>query len=322
MNEQSGPLMQRDPPLVYSTYLGGSGFEWGFGIAVDAEGNAYLTGSTRSVDFPTANALQPTFGGGEDFFGDAFVAKLNPTGSALLYSTYLGGSVSEWGSGIAVDAEGNAYVTGVTSSADFPIVNPLQPTLAGDTDAFVAKLNPTGSALVYSTYLGGSERENAFWVGWSEGSIAVDAEGNAYVVGSTGSTDFPTAGFQIINGGLADAFIVKITKGQKLYFAQFGNGQRFTSDTVLTNPSVTATVSGNINLSDDNGLPLPIGIAARGDDRIVLSTIVLPLQLTSTVDFSIPPLGAVTISTDGEGDVEVGSAVVTSTSTLERGHPL
>ena len=123
---------------------------------------------------------RPTAGGG----GDAFVTKLNPTGSALVYSTYLGGSSDDSGYGIAVDSAGNAYVTGWTDSTDFPTMNPLQAAYGGGgDDAFVTKINPTGSALVYSTYLGGS--------GGDAGTgIAVDSAGNAYVTGHTDSTDF------------------------------------------------------------------------------------------------------------------------------------
>src|SRR5207248_3313893 len=138
--------------LLYSTYFGGSGYDVGSGIAADASGNAYITGSTDSSNFHTVNPLQAVLGGGND----AFVAKFNSQGSALVYSTYLGGSGSEGGFGIAVDGSGNAYVTGVTSSSNFPMANPLQAALGGSNDAFVAKFNSQGSALVYSTYLGGS----------------------------------------------------------------------------------------------------------------------------------------------------------------------
>jgi hypothetical protein len=148
-----------DPTLAYSTYLGGSNFESGSGIAFDASGNAYVTGQTYFSDFPTTpGAFQTTNAGSFD----VFVSKLNPAGSALVYSTYLGGSFEDLGSGIAVDAVGNAYVTGATSSVNFPTTPGAFQTALGSAgieqmeNAFVTKLNPAGSALVYSTYLGGA----------------------------------------------------------------------------------------------------------------------------------------------------------------------
>ena len=195
-------------PLIYSTYLGGSGSDSGMGIAVDTSGNAYMTGQANSTNFPTMNPLQPANAGGL-IGNDVFVAKLNPAGNALLYSTYLGGSGDDSGQGIAVDSVGNAYVTGLTFSTGFPTMNPLQPTYGGNGDAFVAKISPTGSALVYSTYLGGS--------GEDQGSgIAVDISGNAYISGSTQSTNFPTMNpFQPANGGSSNAFVAKITSGPR-----------------------------------------------------------------------------------------------------------
>lgn len=171
-----------DPLLVYSTYLGGSGQDTGNGIAVDASGNVYIAGQTTSPDFPTSSPLQATNGGETD----AFVAKLNANGSALVYSTYLGGFLNDTANSIAIDNSGNAYITGETNSTNFPVLNALHPALNGIfSDAFVAELNSTGSGLVYSTYLGGhsNDRGNA---------IAVDNSGNAYVAGNTASTDFPT----------------------------------------------------------------------------------------------------------------------------------
>jgi hypothetical protein len=186
--------------LIYSTYLGGSNQDAGFGIAVDSAGNAYVAGSTWSTDFPTMNPLQPTYGGGLD----AFVAKIDPTGSALVYSTYLGGSKWDVGQAIAVDSEGNAYVTGQTYSLNFPIDNPVQKRNGGGLDAFVSKLNPTGSALVYSTYLGGGGNDRG-------NGVAVDSAGNAYVTGYTASTNFPTLSpLQPANGGDGDAFVTKL----------------------------------------------------------------------------------------------------------------
>jgi hypothetical protein len=188
--------------LVYSTYLGGSGTDWGLGIAVDSSGNAYVTGFTQSPDFPITPGAVQTHGGGNS---DAFVTKFNPSGSALVYSSYLGGSGSDYGQGIAVDSAGNAYVTGYTQSTNFPQVNPLQKHYGGgNCDAFVTKFNPSGSALFYSTYLGGGNVD--------EGTgIAVDSAGNAYVTGDTTSRVFPTKNpLQPANGGSSDAFVAKI----------------------------------------------------------------------------------------------------------------
>jgi hypothetical protein len=194
--------------LVYSTYLGGSGDDYGNGIAVDGSGNAYVTGQTSSTNFPTTNPIQGTYGGsgGSEFPGDAFVTKINAAGSALLYSTYLGGSGDDQGNRIAVDGSGNAYVTGWTTSTNFPTANPVQANYGGSEDAFVTKINAAGSVLVYSTYLGGN-------VGEQGNGIAVDGSGNAYVTGVTQSTNFPTANpLQASNGGGgADAFVLSIS---------------------------------------------------------------------------------------------------------------
>jgi hypothetical protein len=181
--------------LVYSTYLGGSAGEMGMGITLDDPGNAYVTGITYSADFPTVDPLQSTnrsLGGFSRTF-TGFVTKLNATGSALLYSTYLGGSGGDVAKGIAVDGSGDAYVTGYTWSADFPTANPIQATNRSRSDpatnGFVSEINTRGSALVYSTYLGGSGNSSG---GDDSDAIAVDGSGNAYVTGFTRSTDFPT----------------------------------------------------------------------------------------------------------------------------------
>ncbi|MGC1834093.1 MAG: SBBP repeat-containing protein, partial [Candidatus Acidiferrales bacterium] len=187
--------------LVYSTFLDGA---TGDAIAVDAYGNAYVTGNTSSTTFPTANAFQSKLLG----FPNAFVSKFNRSGSALVYSTYLGGSTYEYGYGIAVDASGNAYVTGETASADFPTANALEPAYGGGfEDGFVTKIDPSGSALIYSTYLGGSDED----VGQG---IAVDRFRNAYVAGFTNSTNFPTANAlqpAPVVAGAVQAFIAKIS---------------------------------------------------------------------------------------------------------------
>lgn len=242
-----------DPVLVYSTYLGGStagdvpgkgggtGFDVGQGIAVDSGGNVYVTGTTGSLDFPTVNAIQPNFnsvvGGGNT---DAFITKINAAGTAIVYSTYLGGSGDESVADVAVDATGDVYVAGSTNSTNFPTANPVQPSNAGESDVFIVKLNASGAALVYSTYLGGSALE-----GLGGGiSMAVDSAGNVYVVGGTNSTNFP-----IINaiqpkfaGGFNDAFVLKLNAaGSALLYSTFLGGSESDS-------AASVTVDGNGNV--------------------------------------------------------------------------
>lgn len=188
--DASRPLVI-DPILDYSTYLGGSGIDSGHSIAVDSSGNVYVTGTTTSLNFPTAAPRQATFGGEVD----VFVTKLNATGSSLVYSTYLGGSNYDAGRGIAVDADGNALLTGQTTSNNFPTANASQNSKGGFYDAFITKLDATGATLLYSTYLGGGDHE----IGRS---IALDSTGNAYVTGSTSSFNFPTENpYQASKGG-------------------------------------------------------------------------------------------------------------------------
>jgi hypothetical protein len=177
-----------DGSLVYSATIGGSAADIAAAIAVDASGAAYVTGVTSSVDFPVVNAAQPTKGVSSFNSSDAFVTKLNPAGSAVLYSTFLGGNNAETAYGIAVDGAGAAYLTGSTLSSDFPLVAPLQG-WGGvfQTDAFVTKVAPDGSRFVYSTYLGGSGllKDDLGY------AIAVDANGAAYVTGATNADNFP-----------------------------------------------------------------------------------------------------------------------------------
>jgi hypothetical protein len=184
-----------DPILSYSTYLGGDNTDAGNGIAVDSSGNAYVTGSTTSTDFPLVNPIPASYEGNEAGY-DAFVFKLNTATSALVYSTYLGGLGTNYGAGVAVHS-GYAYVTGYTNASDFPTVNPVQGTCSqcseGQPDAFVAKLDPAGSALVYSTYLGGTKTSGGAASSTEGTGIAVDVSGHAFVTGFTNSVDFPTA---------------------------------------------------------------------------------------------------------------------------------
>jgi hypothetical protein len=223
--------------LVYSTYLGGGGGDQGScggagggGLALDPSGAVYVTGFTDSADFPTTTgAFQPSYQGGTF---DGWAAKLDPLGASLMYSTYLGGSGEDLGCGIAVDPMNNAHVSGHTTSADFPAVNPIQ-AFAGVRDSFVTKINATGTALVYSTYLGGTGDD--FGTG-----IALDAlpNPNAYVTGGTASTDFPTTpgAFQTSNAGSYDAFVAKIT------------------DVVLPPPPTVGKVTGGGTIDVMNGI--------------------------------------------------------------------
>jgi hypothetical protein len=219
-HDPSRPLVIDPVVLSYSTYLGGSYVDTGHAIAVDGDGNAYVAGETGSTNFPTtAGAFQTALGDG----GDAFVTKLNATGTALIYSTYLGGNGNDYGYGIAVDGGGNAYVTGTTTSTNFPTTPGAFQTVNGGglSDAFVTQLNADGTALVYSTYLGGSGQDEGF-------GIAVDGGGNAYVTGSTSSTDFPTTpgAFQTtLASSFGNAFVTKLTPdGTALAYSTYLGG--------------------------------------------------------------------------------------------------
>ncbi len=217
-----------DPVLTYSTLLGGSvgenGSDFGLSIAVDSAGSAYVTGTTVTTDFPTANPLQSTNHGALD----AFITKLNPTGTGLVYSTYLGGSADDWGQSISVDAAGNVYITGMTVSPDFPTTSGVVKSTCTTTDqfgivradVFITKLNASGSSLDYSTCLGGSADDEG-------AAIAVDAQGNAYIAGGTNSADFPVtsgafqttfAGGDITAAGYLDAFVSKINASASTLF--------------------------------------------------------------------------------------------------------
>jgi hypothetical protein len=225
--DQTKPLVI-DPVLVYSTYLGGSADEVGFTITVNSAGNAYVAGATTSADFPlTPGAFQTSFEGpNSPQRGDAYVTELNPAGTGIVFSTYLGGSGNENGRAIALDSAGNVYLAGDTGSSNFPTLNPAQPSFAGgEADGFVAKLNATGSSLIYSTYLGGSGG-SSFGDGVS--AIVADTSGNAYVTGGTDSTNFPTVNAlqPTHGGGTFDAFIAKFGPTGSLVFSTFlgGNG--------------------------------------------------------------------------------------------------
>jgi hypothetical protein len=209
---------QSGSELVYSTYLGGTGgFETGLSIAVDQNFNAYLTGVTLSPDFPLQNPFQAQNSGG----AEAYVAELNPSGTGLVYSSFLGGSGDDIGLDIAIDGEGAAYVTGDTSSPNFPVRHPLQATFnGGQSDAFVAKIEPRGTAIAFATYMGGSNEDHGF-------GIALDFARNIYVAGYSNSVDFPATqhAFQPASAGGFDAVVFKLTNnGQQLIYSTYLGG--------------------------------------------------------------------------------------------------
>jgi len=272
-------LLKLDPSgssLVYSVLYGSGYNDSASGVVVDSAGNAYVTGATNGFTFIQPDALQPTCycPSGLGWTTDAFVVKFNPTATAVVYGTYLGGWGREVGSAIAVNASGEAYVTGRTSSDDFPIVNAAQPSHAGGgNDDFVLKLNASGSALVFSTFLGGSGNETGNALG---SAIAVDVAGSAYVTGYTPS-DFPTTpgSFQPDppQGGAPRAYAVKYTSsGQRVYSTFLaGNGGSFG-----TSVAVDAQGRGYFGGSTSStNFPIPVdatqpALAGGGNDAYVI----------------------------------------------------
>jgi len=264
--------------LIFSTYLGGSGADAASAILLDSSGDIYLVGSTFSPDFPiTAGAAQPVYGG----YSDAFVAELKPDGSSLVFSTYLGGSGADNATALALDSAGDVFLTGSTQSRDFPTFNPLQLGLAGVSNAFVAELNPTGTKLLYSTYLGGSSSDYGT-------AIALDGSGNVYISGYTFSTDFPTqSALQSVLAGGSDAFITELTPGNiALVFSTFWGGNSIdrafsmwldasgsiylAGDTQSTNFPVTSNAFQSVNHGIANAFVTKF---ARGTSALIYSTL-------------------------------------------------
>jgi hypothetical protein len=236
--------------LLYSTYLGGGSDDFGYGIAVDSSGNAYVTGETYSTDFPTLNQYQADQGG-----RDAFVIRLDTArsgASSLLYSTYLGGGDGDYGRGIAVDSSGNAYITGFTDSTDFPTLNQYQ-LYQNNRNVFVTKLDSTQSGvscLLYSTYLGGGGNDYGY-------DIAVDGTGNVFVTGHTSSTDFPTLNqYQVDQGdGNYDVFVTRLDPTQNgasslLYSTYLGGGSEDYGYDIAVDASGNVYLTGYTNSTD------------------------------------------------------------------------
>jgi len=288
--------------LVYSTYLGGSDNDLALAVAVGPFGFAYVAGRTSSLDFPTANPLQRTYAGGPS---DCFVAKLNVAGSMLVYSTYLGGSSNQNENifGIAADAAGNAYVSGFTNSLDFPIVNAFQPSYGGGNfDAFTAKLNATGSALVYSTYLGGREEDRGDY-------IVLDAVGNVYMIGWTASSDFPTRNpFQAtFGGGAFDAFVVKLSVDDRPTTIAIVSAASFNTSPVASESIVTAFGVGFVN-------PVATTVTVKDSSGTERSATVFFVS-ENQINFQIPQgtvSGTATVTVfDHNAAIAVGSVQIT-----------
>lgn len=227
-----------DPILVFSTFMGGSGNEAGTAIGIDPSANVIVAGFTDSTDFPTTNALDATKASGFD----TFVVKVDSTGTNLVYATYLGGNKDDFVNALAVDAAGNVYLTGQTSSPNFPTTaNAFQSSLQGGTNAFVVELDSTGTNVVYATYLGGDTTDAAH-------GIAVDAAGNAFVTGETSSGDFPKTSnaFQDTLNGPTDAFVTELAAGGSnlVYSTYLGGGSNDSGQAIALDASGNAYVTG------------------------------------------------------------------------------
>lgn len=249
--------------ILSSTIVGGSGGDFPASIALDGQGRPIVAGETWSLDFPMVRALFPHRKDTNQ--GEGFVMALEPDGSGLEYSTYLGGSAIDAVRGVAADAAGHAYVTGFTLSQDFPVAAAWQPHNAGDADAFVVKLSPSGDALVYSTFLGGRAGDQAY-------QIAVGEEGDAWVVGVAGSSIFPSVdAFQPRFGGVTDAFVVRLNAAGGLVSSSFLGGSGGEFGLAIDVDSDGVYVSGRTHSAD---FPLvdpvqadcaPAGSACEGD---------------------------------------------------------
>jgi hypothetical protein len=263
--------------LLYSWMVGGSDNDSALGIAVNSAGAAYVTGYTDSSNFPTV--VGPFLTSNGDY--DAFIFALNPGGTAFTYSGLLGGSASDAGYAVAVDVAGNAYLTGSTESGNFPMFSSFNPIHGGLSDVFVAKVNASGTAIVYSTFLGGSSSD------YGRG-IAVDAVGNAYVVGSTYSTNFyvTTSGPDVTHNGSADAFIARLNApGTLVDCSGFYGGSGYdVGESIAIDSSGAAYITG-ITSSTEATLPVGVGpdLTANGNDDAFVAKFIVPPGISGPV---------------------------------------
>ncbi|MHC4953260.1 MAG: DUF7948 domain-containing protein [Planctomycetota bacterium] len=264
--------------LIYSTYLGGDLGDLAACIATDAAGNAYVGGYTRSTNFPIPNAIQPAYGGG---IFDAFLTKIDPNGTEFVFSTYFGGNEYDRIEGIEVDADGNIYVTGPTSSTDFPTANPIQASLAGDQDTFVTKFDSTGQAVLFSTYLGGTNRDGGQ-------DLGLDAGGYVYLVGGTWSSDFPLINpFQDTFTGMGAIFVARIDTalGELDYSTLVGNDSPFSESGIDVGATGNVTITGSTRASDFPTVD-PFQATLAGANDVVVARI----ELSDTDGDGIPDL--------------------------------
>jgi Beta-propeller repeat len=286
--------------LVYSTYLGGSGSnDYGNAIAVDGTGNIYITGTTNSANFPTTPGVYQTTISGT---GDAFVSKFSSSGS-LVYSTYLGGSGADPGYGIAVDSTGNIYVTGMTSSTNYPgTAGGYQPTHAGGTyDVFVAKFN-SGWNLVYSTYLGGTGNDFGY-------GIAVDSTGNIYITGYTASTNFPTTpgAYQTANaGGAADGSVTKFdSSGNLAYSTYLGGSNTDQGNGIAVDNTGNIYIVGQTPSTNFPTTPGAYQTTYGGGGTSQMDAFFASMTIAAT-----PPTYAITASAGANGSIDPSGSVV------------
>ncbi len=276
--------------LIYSTLLGGIGHEQGYGIAVDTAGSAYVTGYTTSFNFPIARAEQGLIAGGSE---DAFLFKLNPTGSALEYSTYFGGSGSDIAVRIAVDPDGNPIIAGTTSSFDLPLFGPYQFGNVGELDMFITKFNADGQSYIFSTYIGGGGSE-------SVAGIVLDSERNIYLTGFTTSLNFPVVnGIKVSTLGDRDAYIIKLApSGSSIVYSSYIGGSRNEGGLGIALDSVNSVYITGYTTSTD----LPTSNALQAEDAGGQDAFVLKFDardiITST-PFSVVARGATVIETRG-----------------------
>ncbi len=288
--------------MVFSTYLGGNGSDTGYAIAVDKGGAAYVTGETSSTNFPTLGAFQSSFGGGN---GDLFLSKVNGDGKSLAYSTYVGGSAEDYGFGIVLDAANNVYLTGGTSSTDFPLLNAFQNSNQGASNAIVAAVDSSGGKLLFSSYLGGNGSPGS---GGDYGdAVAVSCASGLVVAGTTASSNFPVTSGAFVStypGNSSNAFATKIAAGPAMpaissggvagswapgsgpvapgsLLSIYGSGFAVAENVSPTLPLPTSVTGTTVNINNN---PVPILYASAGQMNVQVPYEISPGTAVVTVN--------------------------------------